>query len=85
MKVKLLGLKNVDFKPDDGERLVGTSVFVGREYVGDKENIGMIPSKKIWIADGNKDICGIKLTDFIGKNIDVEYDDKGKAIYISAA
>lgn len=85
MKVKLLGYKHVNFtKPEDGSIIAGTKIFVGIESaIGDKDNFGIIPSN-VWVAYDNQEILTIDPAKFIGKIIDVEYNEKGKAVAISA-
>lgn len=80
MKVKLAGCQVLDFTSSDGKTVKGTKLFVLAE---DKNVVGFKPYDFFVGADRN-DIVLIKLSDFIGKDIDLEVDLKGKPICISA-
>lgn len=83
MRVELLGVKEVDFTPEGGERICGTKIFVCTP-AEDKDSYGKMPNS-LWIdKDKKDDILAIDLHSFVGSTIDVEYNNKGKAIMISA-
>lgn len=77
-KVKLIGYKIMDFIAKDKSEVKGVKVFISHL---DDETIGEM-TEDFFIK--NPAIITIKLSDFIGKSIEVDLGFKGKVQCISA-
>ncbi len=73
MKQMFLGYSEIDFSKD-GERVVGTKIFTSyesRSITAETANIFLRPEM---IPEG------VKLSDYLGFEIDVEFDQRGRVI-----
>lgn len=70
MKVKLLGVKKVDFTNNNGEAITGMNVYVAFP----EKNVEGLCTEKIWLKDGINLPKDIKVNDML----DITFDRKGK-------
>lgn len=77
MKVKLVGVRKLDFETKDG-RMKGTQLFF--TYAEDGIT-GMATDKKFIQSE---EVFTINPFDFIGKDIDIEFGRKDKVTCVSA-
>ena len=80
MKVKLLGYSSLDFKTNDGDEIKGTKVFIAFH----DDNTKGLCCTDFFIGSTRQDVILIKLDDFLGKDVIVEMNLKGKLACISA-
>ncbi|RKJ40165.1 hypothetical protein D7Y09_16060 [bacterium 1XD42-1] len=75
MKSVLLGVRGLDFPGGDGRRVEGTQLFLAYPSEG---VIGQ-ESCKVFVQPNS---CPSNIQDYIGAEIDVAYNNKGKVIGI---
>lgn len=78
MKVKLVGVRKLDFNTDDGKNMKGTQLFF---TYADDGITGMATDKKFIQRD---EVFQINPFDFINKDIDIEFGRKDKVTCVSA-
>ena len=79
MRAYLIGLKNINFKPDNGDPVVGTNVYLGFKII---ENGTGYEVTKYFLRDGGN----LKLpTGLTAGEVEVSFDNKAKLVSIAPA
>jgi hypothetical protein len=82
MPVKLLGLYDMSFDTKDGKKIDGVKIYVAYK---DVENEGIIGTACAQIFLKRRIADGVNLIDYIGKNINLAFNMKGKVVAVSPA
>lgn len=78
MKCMLMGARDLEFKNDNGERVEGTSLYLAYET----EGVTGYEVSKVFISPEKKPE---NLLDYVGSDIGVDFNQKGKVISIELA
>lgn len=76
MKVCLIGKRLVDFTAEDGRRICGASIYIGYE---DNDVEGMVVDK-VFVSSEKVALNDLK----VGADLDIEFNNKGRVIAVSA-
>lgn len=80
MQAKLLGIQVMDFTTKTNDHIDGTRIFIAYKDL-DNENVIGTACSAIFLSRRIADSCN--LVDYIGKNIELAFNMKGKVVAIS--
>lgn len=81
MKVNFLGYRELDFKTRDGDKIEGMQLYIAWKT----PDVNGLMSDAVMIRpDVYADIVQLDIAQFVGEEIDIEFDRKGKPVCISA-
>lgn len=79
MKVKLFGVRKMDFTSSKGETIKGLKLYIG--YC--ENGVEGFVTDSLFVPENKTDMLAINPSEFIAKDIYIDFDIKGKAQSVS--